>query len=243
MFILLRGKVTKQGELNHMEKANEQTKSEKVIAPIEEKRFKTTVNLKQINVDELDKIAVAKGMTQTAIIDEAISVAISKFNDTTSIDKMLVETNGFLFNRDLNRVLQMLPVEVVKKLSPSQLAYLYVGLKDSADRQRVFSAISLVNALDDINEVNRCLEAASKFIEGKLTGYNLSTLANQLKAVLSPLQKEYLLKKIGQTAFDALKEKRQEIFVEKSVFAKTPIAEASVDLFPEEETTDDETIG
>lgn len=239
MFILLSGKGTKQGELNRMENTNPQTKSEKVIAPLEEKRVKTTVNLKQIHVDGLNKIAVAKAMTQTAIIDEAITVALSKFNDTTSIDKMLEDTNGFLFNRDIDRVLQMLPIEVAKKLAPSQLAYLYVGLKDSADRQRVFSALSLSNALDDINEINRCLETASKFIDGKLAGYNLSTLANQLKAKLSPLQKEYLLKKIGQSAFEALKERRQDLFLEKSVFTKTaemPAMPPTSDMEESEET-------
>jgi hypothetical protein len=50
-------------------------------------------------------------------------------------------------------------------------------MKDSADRQRVFSALSLTVVLDEVNEINRCLETSSKFVEGKLTGYNLSTLS------------------------------------------------------------------
>jgi len=222
-----------------MERVNNQIKSEKVIAPIEERRLKTTVNLKQTHVDGLNKIAVAKGMTQTAIIDEALSIALSQLNNTTFIDKMLAETNGFIFNRDLERVTQMLSADVAKKLAPSQIAYLYVGLKDSADRQRVFTALSLTSAFDEINEINRCLEIASKFADSKLTGYNLSTLANQLKAKLSPLQKEYLLKKIGQSAFDELKEKRQEIFAEKNVFGKTTETPAS---YLEETEETDETV-
>jgi hypothetical protein len=221
-----------------MEQVNNPVKSEKVIAPIEEKRLKTTVNLKQTHVDGLNKIAVAKGMTQTAIIDEALSIALSQFNDTAFIDKMFAETNGFIFNRDLERVTQMLSADVAKKLSPVQIAYLYVGLKDSADRQRVFSVLALNRAVDEIDEVNRCLEIASKFTDGKLTGYNMSTLANQLKAKLSPLQKEYLFKKIGQSAFDELKEKRQDIFAEKTVFCK----QQSPASYLEETEETDETV-
>lgn len=231
-----------QGVYDRMEQINSQTKSEKVIAPIEERRLKTTVNLKQIHVDGLNKIAVAKGMTQTAIIDEALSIALSQFNDTAFIDKMLAETNGFIFNRDLERVTQLLSADIAKKLTPSQIAYLYIGLKDSADRQRVFSALPLTQALDEINEINRCLETASKFADSKLTGYNLSTLANQLKAKLSPLQKEYLLKKIGQSAFDELKEKRQEIFTEKNVFGKTAEMQQSPASDMEETEETNETV-
>jgi Trk K+ transport system NAD-binding subunit len=97
-----------------MEKVNMRVRNDKMIVPLEERRLKTTVNLKQLHVDGLNKIAVAKGMTQTAIIDEALSVALSKFNDTTFIDKMFAETNDFLFNRDLQRVTQFIPVEVAK---------------------------------------------------------------------------------------------------------------------------------
>jgi hypothetical protein len=64
--------VPKQGVFDHMEKVNMQIRSDKMIAPLEERILKTTVNLKQIPVDRLNKIAVAKGMTQTAIIDEDI---------------------------------------------------------------------------------------------------------------------------------------------------------------------------
>lgn len=213
-----------------MEQVHKEISTEGVIPPIEEKRVKTTVNLKQTHVEELNKIAIAKGLTQTAIIDEAISAALSEFNDTTVIDKMLVDTNGFLFNRDVEQVKKLLPVEMAKKFSPSQIAYLYLNSKDSTDRQRLFNALSLANAHDEINETNRWLEVSSKFENGRFMGYNFSTLVNQPKAKLTPLQKEYLLRKIGQKAFEAMKEYRQDIFIEKSVFAtQTPQPQVEVE--------------
>lgn len=193
-----------------------------IIEPTEGKRLPTTLKLLKSHVDGLSEIADARDLTKTAIIDEALSIAISKFNDTTFIDQMLRETSNFWFNRDLERVKQLMPIEKAKSLSPYQKAYLNFKLKDRADRQRVFEALSLVTELDQINTMNVVLEKASKLQDGKLLGFNVNRIAHEIRAKLTPLQVQYLRMKLGSESINKLQQltinrfPKIEIFKEKS---------------------------
>lgn len=189
-----------------------------LVPPIEEKRVRTTLNLSKTNIDGLSKIATAKKVTLTAMMDEAISTALSVFNDTTLIDRMLRETNGYIFNRDLDAVKQKLNGDIIQKLTPFQKAYLYTHLKDANDALRVFEALGFSEDLDEINVVNSILEKASKFRDQQFIGYSIPMLANETKAALSVLQAEYLQAKIGIEAIAKLKEWRPDLFQAESAF-------------------------
>jgi hypothetical protein len=200
----------------------EKSESENLIEPTEGKRLRTTLSLLKTHVDGLSEIADARNpaMTKTAIMDEALSLALSKFNDTTFIDQMLMQTNDFWFNRDLERVKQIISIEKAKTLTPYQKAYLHFKLKDPADRQRVFEVLGLVTELDQINTMNDILEKASKFKYGKLLGYNFNKIAHDIRAKLTPLQVKYLTLKLGSETIEKLKIYTLNKFPKSDIFSK-----------------------
>lgn len=187
------------------------------IKPTEGRREKTSLNLLKINSDSLSKIANERKITQTMAVDEAISEWVAKATNTTDIDSMIKETNGFLFERDLSVVKAML-ANKVNKFGAYQIAHLYRKLKDKDDRVRVFQALGLVEPLKAIDEVNRILEKASDFNGSNFKGYVYFTLANEIRAELTHVQAEYLNMKIGIEAFEKLKERRPNIFPKLTCF-------------------------
>jgi hypothetical protein len=229
-------------------------KETEIVEPAEGKRLRTSLNLLKTHVDGLSEIADARNptVTKTAIMDEALSIALSKFNDTTFIDQMVAETNDFWFNRNLERVKQLMPIEKAKNLSPYQKAYLNFKLKDSADRQRTFEALGLVTELDQITTMNEFLEKASKFKDGKLLGFNINQIAHEIRAKLTPLQVQYLTMKLGLESINKLRQltiskfPKIEIFTEKSteetsmnpavetILAALQIGRATWNMLPQE---------
>jgi hypothetical protein len=196
-------------------------KSEVEIAePTEGKRIRTTLNLLRTQIEELSEIADAKNLTKTAIIDEALSIALSKLNDTTQIDQAIASSNSFWFNRDLERVKQILPPEEAKKLSPHHKVHLYSKLKDAIDQQHVFEALGLITDLDEINTINAMLEKASKFQDGRLLGYNLNMLAHNIRAKLTLLQEIYLAFKLGMEAMNKLRQLATDKFPKLQIFTE-----------------------
>lgn len=196
-----------------------ETKTE-LIEPTEEKRVRTSLNLLKTHVDGLSEVADARNppKTKTAIMDEALSIALGKFNEIAFIDQMLAETGNFFFNRDLERVKRTIPIEKVKTLTPYQKAYLHFKLKDPADRQRVFEALGLVTELDQINTMNEMLEKASKFKDGKLLGYNFNKIAHEIRAKLTPIQVKYLTLKLGSETIEKLKQFTLNKFPKTDIF-------------------------
>ena len=199
----------------------EKEKETEIVEPTEGKRIRTSLNLLMTQVDALSEIADAKNLTKTAIIDEALSIALSKFNDTTQIDQAIACSNSFWFSRDLERVKQSLPYEEAKKLSPSQKVYLYSKLKDAADQQRVFEALGLITDLDEINTINMMLQKVSKFQDGRLLGYNLPMLSQSIRAKLTPLQEKYLASKLGTESMNKLKQHINDKFSKSTIFEET----------------------
>ncbi len=196
----------------------EKTKEVETVAPTENRRKKTSYNIQETQLDELAKIVVSRKLTLTAITDEAYADYIAKTNNTTEIDQMLKETNGFWFERSLFTVKQMMPTKKVEKLVPYQKAYLYCHLKDGADRERVFEELGLGEELKEINAINVNLQKASIFKDNDLKGYNLHIIANDLRAKPTTLQAEYLNMKIGNDAFAKLKKRRPDLFPEINAF-------------------------
>jgi len=201
-----------------------------IIEPIEGKRQRTTVNLLQTDVDALSEIAESKDLTKTHIIDTALSLAMSKFNETTTIDQMLKQTNNFWFNRDLDIVKQILPPEQAKTLTPHQKAYLYVNLRDSTDRQKVFEALDLLNDLDQINAMNLILEKASKFQDGQLLGYNINIIANEIRAKITPLQRKYCQFKLGSENLAKLEALTVDKFPKPAIFKEKESKSPEIEL-------------
>ena len=191
-----------------------------IAEPTEGKRLRTTLNLLKTQVDALSEIADAKNLTKTAIIDEALSIALSKLNDTTQIDQAIASSNSFWFSRDLERIKQSLPSEEAKKLSPQQKVYLYSKLKDVADQLRVFEALGLITDLDEINTINMLLEKVSKFQDGRLLGYNLPMLSQNIRAKLTPLQEKYLSSKLGIGSMNKLKQHIIGKFPKSKIFGE-----------------------
>lgn len=185
-----------------------------LVEPIESRRLRTTLNLRKIHVDGLSKIAKDQKTTLTAMMDKALTIALSTFNNTSDIDRILRETNGYIFNRDLNRVTTFLSVEKAKDLTPYQKAYLYCNLKDIADRQRVFAALALDASLQEIDALNVILEKASRFKGEQFIGYNTYTIANEIRAPLTVLQLEYLQLKLGNEVIAKIQERIPEKFPE-----------------------------
>jgi hypothetical protein len=202
-----------------LKKDEEKNTHDGVIQPAEIKRTRTTVILPQPTLDAASKIGVDQKLSQTAIVAEALSDWVVKKTDTAAIDSMLKETSGFWFERDLSRVLALLPLEQAKNLTAPQKTFLYQNLKDTADRDRVFSALNLCDDLDDINSMNELLEKVSIFQGDQLIGYNAGSLANNVRAkILTAIQAEYLSVKIGSEAFEKFKARRPDLFPEINVF-------------------------
>jgi hypothetical protein len=180
--------------------------------PMEEVVVRTTLNIKNSNLQALARIGTCKKLTLTAMTNEALKDYSGKMNNVQQIDAMIRETNGFWFKRAIDQVLKMLPIDTAKIMLPYQIAYLYCNLKDTADRDCVFSALKLTDELQQINAYNGLLQKASQFDGEKLKGYNIYQLAVDVKAKLTPLQYEYLTLKIGSDSMEQLRERRPEIF-------------------------------
>lgn len=182
------------------------------VKPIESKRIRTSLNLQQIHVDGLSKIAKDQKITLTAMMDKALTTALSVFNDTSDIDRMLRETNGYIFNRDLYQVTKFIPAENAKNFPPYKKAYLYCNLKDAADRQRVFNHLALDAPLQEIDAINIILDKAARFNGDQFIGYNVHEIANELRAPMTILQFEYLQLKLGNEAIAKLQERIPDKF-------------------------------
>lgn len=189
----------------------EKNKELETVAPTENRRMKSSLNMLQITNEGLAEIGLAQKLTLTAMIDEACADYIAKKNNTSQIDTMVKETNGFWFERDLDRVKALLPIDSVKRLLPYQIACLCFSLKDQKDRERTFGALNLSEELQIIDGMNRELEKASIIQNGELKGYNLHLLSHELKAKLLPLESAYLKLKIGKDAFAKLQERRPDL--------------------------------
>jgi hypothetical protein len=196
---------------------NMENSKPEITRPIEGKRIRTSLNLQQIHVDGLSKIAKFQNKTLTAIIDKALTIALSDFNKTTDIDTTLRETNGYIFSRDLDRVTRFLSIEMAKTLIPYQRAYLYCNLKDLADRQRVFKALALDASMQEIDAMNVVLDKAANFNGEQFLGYNVYTIANELRAPMTILQLEYLTLKLGSEAIAKLRERISEKFPDLNI--------------------------
>lgn len=182
------------------------------IKPTENRRVKTSFNLLKIKLDAASKICTEIAITQTAAIDEALSDWIAKMTNTTDIDNAIAKTNNYIFQRDLEILKSHLPKTKIEKFSAFQIAHIYSKLKDNDDRIRSFEALGLTDQLKQMDAMNRELEKASIFKDSTFKGYNSFTLANELRAELTPLQQEYLNFKIGNDAYEALKKQRPNIF-------------------------------
>ncbi len=191
---------------------NMSTKEKELIEPIEDKRLRTTLNLRKNHLDGLFKIAKDQRTTMTAIMDKALTYALSVFNSTSDVDAMLSQTNGYIFNRDLQRVMSVLPLTKAKDMTPYQKAYLYCKLRDMADRQRVFTALKLEAQIEEIDAMNTVLDKAARFNGEQCIGYNVHTIANEIRAPLTVLQLEYLQLKLGIEAIAKLQQRIPEKF-------------------------------
>jgi hypothetical protein len=200
----------------------EKTKtSEELTAPVEERRLRTSFNIRVRHADALSKIADAKGLTKTDIIDDALETEISKFYDTTAIDNMLNATNGFWFHRDLEKVKACLSQEKIK-LIPYKIAYLYCKLRNLADAQEVFNAAGLSKEMEDIDAVNMILDKAARISpDGHLEGYKLAVVANGINMKLSQLQEEYLTLKLGKEAIEKIKQRTIDKFPKSKIFTES----------------------
>jgi hypothetical protein len=96
----------------------EKNSKTEITQPIEGKRMRTSLNLQQIHIDGLSKIAKDQKITLTAMMDKALTIALSVFNNTSEIDLMLRETNGYIFKRDLERVKGYLSTLMKKGMTP-----------------------------------------------------------------------------------------------------------------------------
>lgn len=197
----------------------EKTKtSEELTEPVEERRIRTSFNIRMRHADALSKIADAKKLTKTDIIDNALETEISKFYDTTAIDNMLNATNGFWFHRDLEKVKACLSQEKIK-LIPYKIAYLYCKLRNPADAQEVFNATGLSKEMEDIDAVNMILDKATRISpDGHLIGYKLAVVANGIHMKLSQLQEEYLTLKLGKEAIEKIKQRTIDKFPKIEMF-------------------------
>jgi hypothetical protein len=192
------------------------TQEKELIPSIEDKRIRTTLNLRKTHIDGLSKIAKDHTMTLTAMMDKAFTVALSLFNSTSNVDSMLSQTNCYIFNRDLGRVVSLLPIEKVKDMTPYQKAYLYCKLRDIGDRERVFNALKLDVPMQEIDAMNTVLDKAARFNGEQCIGYNIFTLANEIRAPFSVLQLEYLQMKLGTEAIAKLQQRIPERFPDLS---------------------------
>ncbi len=203
-----------------------------ITQPIEGKRIRTSLNLQQIHVDGLSKIAKDQNKTLTAIIDKALTTALSVFNDCSNIDRTLKDTNGYIFSRDLYRVTLSMPLEKAKDLTAYQKAHFYCNLKDTADRQRVFNALALDASLQEIEAMNVVLDKAARFNGEQFIGYNVHTIAIELRAPMTILQLEYLTLKLGSEAIAKLQERIPEKYPDLNLGngsdRKAPLDEASM---------------
>ncbi len=181
------------------------------IKSIEGKREKTSLNLLTYHLDSLSKLANERKVTMTAIMDEATADVLAKYRNTADIDRMLQETSNYLFERDISRVKDMLG-DKAEKFSAYQIIHLWNKLKDTVDRTRTFEALLLIDALKALEEANRILENASIVRDSQFKGYNEFRIGNDLKAVQTPLQIEYISSKIGAVAFAKLQTQRPNIF-------------------------------
>jgi hypothetical protein len=185
------------------------------MKPTAGRRMKTSFNLLQNNLTSLSKIAKERKITQTMAIEEAIEKWIGEMTNTVDIDHAIAETNGFIFNRDL-AVMKARLGDKVSKFGAVQIVSLYKKLKDENDRKRVFEALGLNDALNQIAAANSAFEQAAIFKDSQLVSYNEFTFANQLKAVQTPLQVEYIMSQISTDAFEKLKKLRPDIFLKES---------------------------
>ncbi len=180
--------------------------------PLEEISVRTTLNIQKSNMESLTRIGAFKNITLTTMLNEALKDYCAKMNNVQHIDNVIRETNGFWFERDLAYVLKLLPIEKAKSLLPYQKAYLYCNLKDTSDRNRVFTTLKLGDELRQINAYNEILQKASEFDGENLKGYNIYQLAIDIKAQMTELQYEYLRLKIGHEAILKLEQLNPNVF-------------------------------
>ena len=199
---------------------NDEKLGNEITKPTEEARVRTTVSLRKTDADFLSKIAVDGKMTQNAVMDKALKIALADLTNTAEIERMLKETGSFIFERSQERMLDLLPCEKAKEMSAFQKAYLAFKLRDRKDRERVFSIYGLTEDLNEVNDIDIILEKAAIFKDEQLVGYSAPRLANEIRAKLPLIQAEYLNLKIGNEAFTRLKERRPDLFPDLNLFVE-----------------------
>jgi hypothetical protein len=215
-----------------MEKNNANKKEENECAElVEGKRIHTTFNILAASSDVLSLVAREQGLTKTEVIDQALKIACGEFKNTTKIDNAIAQTNGYFFDRDLEKFKSM--VGNAKELIAYQIAHLYVNLKDAEDRRLVFEALGLTKSLDELDAMKDVLEPARKLKGGEVIGFNKPKLANGINIVLTDLQVCYLQLIIGTDAVSEIKKMRPEKFPKSELFAET--TQEPVDLFPKDD--------
>lgn len=183
------------------------------IKSVEGKHVKTSVSLLQINFHSFSKLANEKKLSASAAMDEAVADWVAKYRNMGEIDRLLQETDNYIFARDLTKVAAIIDKPKAANFSAYQLSYLYRKLKDEKDRTRTFEALGLTDALRAFQEVDRILQKATIVnADGTFKAYNEYTIANELKAVQTPVQIEYLESKIGADALIKLKTQRPNVF-------------------------------
>ncbi len=202
---------------------------------VDGKRDHTSLNLKREHTDALSEAAKDLNLSKTAVMDNALDIAIRELNKTTAIDQMLSRTNGYWFERDLALIKEILPPEVCKKLTAHQVAYLYTKLNDPQDRQRVFEVLELSSELDEIDLINKLLETARKLKDGQVTGFRLPQIANELRTTLTNMQVKFLQLTIGIEATEKLKKLAPDKFPKNDLFKEKQTTQEPVDLFPKDD--------
>lgn len=216
-----------------MDKINASKKDENETAElVEGKRIHTTFNILAANSDVLSVVAREQGLAKSEIMDKALKIACGEFKNTTKINNAIEQTNGYFFDRDLAKFKAL--IGDTKELIGYQVAHLYVNLKDTEDRRRVFEALGLGESLDELDAMKDVLEPARKLKDGEVIGFNIPKLANGIAIVQTDLQECYLQLIIGTDAVSKIKKMRPEKFPTSEIFSETT-QEQPVALFPNDE--------
>lgn len=187
-------------------------KNKEFVEPITEHRSRTTNDFKDSDLEFFSKVATERNVSRVALMDEAFSDFQKKVNCTADIDRMLAETSGYWVERDLAKVKTLMPTEC-KTMPAFKKAYLFLKLKDTADRKRVFNALKLDEDFDEVQETQKILDIASKRNqEGVLINYSIPSIANEIRSDLKPVAVEYLQLKLGQKALNIIRERTRDKF-------------------------------
>ncbi len=229
---------TPNRRIKYLEQKNKENKEKEaeVAELMEGKRSHTSLNLKTVNVDALSEIAKDKNLSKTAMLDDALETAIRVYNNTQAIDHMVAETSDHWFDIDLDKVKRLLPEP--KKLTAYQRAYLYTKLRNE-DKTPVFKALGLEADLEEFDLINKFLETSRKVEDGKVTGFKIRMLANEIRTELTNLQVKYLQLTVGVDATEKVKKITRDKFPKNDAFNEAPPEPEAVELGISPEETEE----